>query len=218
LGHSHNETPSHTAQGISCYGKGFFKEAVGHLLKGAEFCERINIPLWDSFARYSLGDSYFDMGEYQESQNYYNEAASILDQANLFPSFSNLCKIGSARAMIMHNKKDINLESVYSYHEKKKYRLFDGCMARYIGEILLNIDDQHISEAEIWIKKAIEADESNCMMLHLGRDYALYAELFKRKTDLSKAKENLGKAIEILKDCSADGWVEKYEKELALLS
>ncbi len=28
---------------------------------------------------------------------------------------------------------------------------------------------------------------------------------------------NLGKAIEILKECGADGWVEKYEKELALL-
>ena len=153
-GDIYSKAPSHTAQGISYYGKGFFKEAVGHLLKGAEFCERIIIPLWDSFARYSLGDSYFDMGEYQESQNYYNEAASILDQANLFPSFSNLCKIGSARAMIMHNKKDINLESVYGYHEKKKYRLFDGCMARYIGEILLNIDDQHLSEAEAWINKA----------------------------------------------------------------
>jgi len=55
------------------------------------------------------------------------------------------------------------------------------------------------------------------MRWHLGRNYALYAELFKRKGDLSKAKENLNKAIEILKECSADGWVEKYKKELASL-
>ena len=97
-------------------------------------------------------------------------------------------------------------------------RLYDGWMARYIGEILLNIDDQHMSEAEEWIKKAIEADRRNGMMWHLGRDYALYAELFKRKSDLSKAKANSNKAIEIMKECSADGWVEKYEKELAALS
>jgi len=32
------------------------------------------------------------------------------------------------------------------------------------------------------------------------------------------AKENLNKAIEILKECGADGWVEKYEKELAAIS
>ena len=45
----------------------------------------------------------------------------------------------------------------------------------------------------------------------------LYAELFKRKGDQPKAKENLEKAIEVLTDCGADGWVEKYEKELAAL-
>jgi len=68
-----------------------------------------------------------------------------------------------------------------------------------------------------WIKKAIEADIRNDTGWHLGRDYALYAELFKRKGDQTKTKENLGKAIEIMKECGADGWVEKYEKELAAL-
>jgi len=37
------------------------------------------------------------------------------------------------------------------------------------------------------------------------------------KRDGLKARENLGKAIEILKECGADGWVEKFEKELAVL-
>ena len=55
-------------------------------------------------------------------------------------------------------------------------------------------------------------------MVELGMNYAFYAELFKRKGDQSKAKENLNKAIEIMKECGADGWVEKYEKELAALS
>ena len=56
------------------------------------------------------------------------------------------------------------------------------------------------------------------MMFALGQDYALYADLFNRKGDQSKAKENLNKAIDILKECGADGWVAKYEKELAALS
>jgi hypothetical protein len=54
------------------------------------------------------------------------------------------------------------------------------------------------------------------MRWNLARDYALYSELFKRKGDLPKARENLGKAIDIFKECGADGWVEKYERELAL--
>jgi hypothetical protein len=55
-------------------------------------------------------------------------------------------------------------------------------------------------------------------MWNLALDYAVYAELFKRKGDQSKAKENLNKAIEIFKECGADGWVERYEKELVSLS
>ena len=86
-----------------------------------------------------------------------------------------------------------------------------------IGKILLNIDDQHISESEDWIRKAIETNQKYGMMWQLAKDYTLYAELFKRKGDLSKARENLSKAIEIFKECGADGWVEKYEKELATL-
>jgi hypothetical protein len=91
-------------------------------------------------------------------------------------------------------------------------------MLRYIGEILLNIDDQHVSEVQEWIKKAIESDIRNDMRWNLGRDYALYAELFKRKGNQPKIRENLGRAIEILRECGADGWVEKYDKELATLS
>jgi hypothetical protein len=59
------------------------------------------------------------------------------------------------------------------------------------------MDDQHMTEAENWANKAIEADTRNGMMWYLGRDYALYAEIFKRKGERAKAKENFGKAIEI---------------------
>jgi hypothetical protein len=52
-------------------------------------------------------------------------------------------------------------------------------------------------------------------MFYLASDYVLSSELFKRKEDFPKVKENLTKAIEIFSECGADGWVEKYEKELA---
>ena len=48
-------------------------------------------------------------------------------------------------------------------------------------------------------------------MWQLGMDFALYADLFKRKGDKSKAKEKLARGIDILKECGADGWVDKYE-------
>jgi uncharacterized phosphosugar-binding protein len=118
----------------------------------------------------------------------------------------------------MNKGKDIDLESLYIYFRNNKVKILEGWFQRYIGEILLNIDDQHISEAEHWIRNAIEADQRNRMMFSLGKDYALYAELFKRKGDRLKTQENLGKAMEIFKECGADGWVEKYERELVALS
>ena len=53
------------------------------------------------------------------------------------------------------------------------------------------------------------------MMFDLGRAHALYAELLKRKGDLPGAKEKLNKAIEIYKECGADGWLKKAQEALA---
>jgi len=83
-------------------------------------------------------------------------------------------------------------------------------------EKILFVDDKHYAEAEHWILKAIEADQRNGTRFHLGRDYALYSKLHKRKGD-SSPRNNLGKSIEILEECGADGWVEKYESELATM-
>ena len=56
------------------------------------------------------------------------------------------------------------------------------------------------------------------MMFHLGLDHALYGEYFKRQAERTKAQEQFGKAVDTLRKCGADGWVEKYQKELAALS
>jgi tetratricopeptide (TPR) repeat protein len=117
----------------------------------------------------------------------------------------------------MNDEKNIDLESVYKYGDESKIKLYDGMMARYISEIIFQVDDQQMSEAENWIKKAIETDKRNGTIWNLGRDYAHYAELFKRKGDQPKAREKLNKAIEIFKECGADGWVKKTEDEMAAL-
>ena len=123
-----------------------------------------------------------------------------------------------ARAKTLNNEKDFDLESLYGYAHENKVNLYDGWISRYIGEILLQMDDNHLSEAEHWLNRALNADRKNGVMFHLGNDYTSHAALSKRKGDLAKAKESLNKAIEILKECGAEGWVEKYEKELAAIS
>ncbi|MCK4815242.1 hypothetical protein KA005_05695, partial [bacterium] len=208
---------SYTCYGVSCYGKGLLDEATKHLLMSIDLCEKINFYLWNSIAHCYLGKIYFENGDYEKSNDYYDKTIWLIENNKLLSSWLNFNKIALARAKVANNEKDINLKSLYDYVYDNKANIYEGWMARYIAEILLNVDDQHMPEAADWIKKAIEADTRNDMRFNLGRDYALYAELFKRKGDQSKAKENLGKAIEILRECGADGWVVKYEKELALL-
>ena len=94
---------------------------------------------------------------------------------------------------------------------------WQGSAAHAMGVIFLNIDDARMDVADVWIKKAIEKDGHYRMPWYLAKDYALYAEFFRKKGDLSQAKEKLQTAIAIFRECGADGWVKKYDEELIRL-
>jgi hypothetical protein len=113
---------------------------------------------------------------------------------------------------------DVNLEFLRTLYGRNRVKAVDGWICRFLGEILLNLGGSHVVEAEHWIQKAIEADEKNGMRFHLGRDYTLYADLLSRQGDRERVQAKLGKAIEILKECGADGFVRKYEAEMAKLA
>jgi class 3 adenylate cyclase/tetratricopeptide (TPR) repeat protein len=216
-GDIYSKAVAYSMHGVSCYGKGLLEEAKKNLLKGLEFCERINLYSRNAGFRLHLGETYFEMGDFSRSKEHYEKGIWGIENIRLWPSWANLGKVGLARSKVLNKEKDVDLESLYAHSRNNKVKRLEGWFERYIGEILLNIDDQHISEAEHWIQKAIETDQRNRMMFNLGKDYALYTDLFKLKGDRLKARENLGKAIEIFKECGADGWVKKYEKELATL-
>jgi tetratricopeptide (TPR) repeat protein len=209
---------AHSGRGIACFGKGLFEEATKHLLEVLDLNEKINHFYMSPAGNQFLGDAYSEVGEYQTATGHYDKAIWLIEENNLMPSLAKLNKIALARAKVMNNEKDVDLELSYAYVSENKIKSFEGQMQKYIGEILLNIDDQHLSEAGVWLQKAIEADKRNGMIFSLGRDYALYGELFRKKGDMQRAKEKLGEAIDILTKCGADGWVKKYKREMASLA
>jgi class 3 adenylate cyclase/tetratricopeptide (TPR) repeat protein/ribosomal protein L40E len=209
----YSKTMVYTSHGTSCYGRGLLEEAKEILLKGIHFSEKINYLYLNATNNYFLGEIYSEIGDYQIAKSHYEKAVSVMEHARLLPSWVNLCKMALGTAKVMNREKDIHLESMYVYIAENKENMCEGCMRRYMGQILLNINDQRIPEAEDWIRQAIEADKRNGMMFHLGKDYALYSELFKRKGDQAKAEENLVKAIEIYRECGADGWATKAEEK-----
>ncbi|MFC1858215.1 adenylate/guanylate cyclase domain-containing protein [Thermodesulfobacteriota bacterium] len=208
---------AYTFHGRSCYGKGYLEEAEEHLLKAVDFSERVKQLLMVGYANEYLGETYFTMGQYEKSQRHYERAIFVFQHGSLYPSYVHYYKIAHAKAKVIGSENGIDLEFLYRLAHGMKIKLYESSVQRHISEILLNINDQYITEAEDWIKRAIETNKKYGMMWNLAQDYTLYAELFKRKGDPSKARENLNKAIEIFKECGADGWVNKYEKELASL-
>jgi hypothetical protein len=82
----------------------------------------------------------------------------------------------------------------------------------------LNSDDDHLTDSEVWIKKAIDADTQNGTRWQLASDHILYADWFKKKGDIQGATEQLTKAIDIFKECRADGWVTRTQESLAKLA
>jgi class 3 adenylate cyclase/tetratricopeptide (TPR) repeat protein len=205
------------SHGLSCYCKGLFDEALESLQKGLVFCEKINQSSWGSIASWWLGHLYTDLEDYERAQQCYEKGNSISDEYSLLPSWNSLALLSLARVKVLSHDHHINLNDQFERCRNIKIKSLEGWKARIVAEILLNTDAEHIPEAEEWIRKAIEADKRNGMSFHLGLDYALYADLLKRKGDPSKAREALVKSIKILKESGADGWVEKYEKELTEL-
>jgi class 3 adenylate cyclase/tetratricopeptide (TPR) repeat protein len=208
---------AYTAYGRNCVNKGNLEEAIDYLLKGIDISERLNFIENLYLSRIPLIIAHNEIGEYGKAKGHCDKLMVMAKRAGFGPSRINYIKTCIALTKVLDNKKDIDLESLYDYVEENKLKLIQISMRRDIGEILLNLGDEHLSETEDWLKKAIEASKRSGVMWYVGMGYALYADFFKCKGEKSKVKESLGKAIEILKKCGADGWVKKYEKELAEL-
>jgi class 3 adenylate cyclase/tetratricopeptide (TPR) repeat protein len=214
-GDIYSKAMAYVSHGISCYYKGLLEEAEQYLTPGINLTEKINMFSHNALAHQWLGHVYFDLGKYQRAQDHYSTAIYVREHSRQFPSSANLNRTALMRAKLLSGEKDINLELMYRYVRENRVRIYEGCMARYIGDILLHLDEGDLTAAEDWIGKAIEADNRNGMRCDLGRDYTLYGEFFKRKGESSKAKEFLEKAIGIFKECGADGWVRKTEESLS---
>lgn len=59
---------TYSAHGFSCFGKGMWEEAERHLLKGQEFCEKIDLHGWNAIAQGSLAELYMETGTIQKGK------------------------------------------------------------------------------------------------------------------------------------------------------
>jgi tetratricopeptide (TPR) repeat protein len=203
--------------GTVCYFKGKFDKAESSLTEGLALSEKTSVLMVASLAAFFFGNICCEKGDLKKAKGYYKKAIFPLKNGGINPSWVRLFKICTAKINLRENGTGIDINTLYNYSHTNKIKVWDGWFSRLIAEILMNMEGKYKSEAEDWIKGAIELDENRGLRWNLAKDYAVYSELFKKNGDSVKAKENINKAIGIFKECGADGWVEKYEKELAAL-
>ncbi len=218
-GDIYNKLVAHSSLGTCCLFKGFFKEAEKNLLEATNLYSKTGNVTWGAWGQFWLGELYFILRDIHKAQYFHNQA-TITTEGNkiILPSWSILNQIKILRCKAIQNSKEIYLDSLFEYAKQNKLQQVNGFIANNIAEILMNIDDQYIPKAENWINKAIKANKSAGLKWHLAGDYALYANFSIKMKNQLKAKKYLKKAIDLFKECGADGWVKKYKIELASLS
>jgi tetratricopeptide (TPR) repeat protein len=208
---------AYSIYGASCYQKGLFDEAKTHLLEWVSSYEKSAPIGWYMLSYAYLGSIYIDLGEYDDAVNCYKKIIPIMESGSYMPSIIKYFQSCLMRAKVLRHDQDIELSELFACYQNYKVTWCKGWTARNIGYILLNLDYDHLADAAVWIQSAIEADTKNGLRLQLANDYALYADWFKKKGDIQGAKEQLTKAIDIFRECYADGWVTRTEKVLAAI-
>ncbi len=212
--------PAYTNYGTIYYHKGYLDEAEKYLLEALVYHEKTSIASWGAYAAQFLGWTYYDMRDYDKAKKYRHYLISVAEDTRFMPSWLNCQKLWLKNHRVLNREPDIDihkLDELIKAHEKSRLAACESYGARCIGEIYLHLDDKHMAEADAWIKRAIEASTRYGTMWELARDHALCADWYKKKGDIQGAKEQLTRAIDIFKECGADGWVQRTEIALAEL-
>ncbi len=205
------------SHGMSCHGKGMIGAAVHHLKKGVGFSRRANLFVANTVAQNFLGEIEFQRGVYERARNHFREAVRLTEQARCFPSWRRLNEIGVVMAEVMLDGRVPDVEFLRECERQNKVRLYEGWIARFAAKALLGAGGSLLDSAEHWVDKAIDADRRNHMMLFLGQDFLLSAQLARRRGVTGKAKESLRQAVSLFAMCGAIGHRSSAEAELASL-
>jgi class 3 adenylate cyclase/tetratricopeptide (TPR) repeat protein len=206
---------SYMACGLSFFTKGLFSEAEENLRLAIEWGQKADFvgALFSDFLY--LGLIRFEDGRYHEAQECCDNLLALHDRINLWPSMARLAKLLKVAAGIKgHLNPGGNSVDEFELQEIRIKPLETGA-ALVMADIYLHRNKGRMDKAESWIKRAVETSEQNRMPWDLARAYALYGEFFQKKGDPTQAREKLNKAIDLMRSIGADGWVKRYEEDLA---
>ena len=204
-----------TCHGISCFFKGKFDKCEKKLRVGAELADRINLLSFNALANHWLGIVYQELRMHEKSLVHFKLAMSIREQSGLFPSSVLLSKIATILCQINQKPDGITFSEISRVVQKNRLKLYEGKFARYLAKIFSVSGIDKFDEAKDSILQAIRSHQRYQMLWDLGVDFFTYAEILKRMKMMTQSREMMGKAKVMFKQCGANGWVKKVDRELS---
>jgi tetratricopeptide (TPR) repeat protein len=171
---------------LAFFRKGLFPEVEENLTLAIEMTQKTDFVGFLLVGLVFSGGLHYAISQYQEAQECYDAALAVYERIRerirWRPSNARLTQILKVLAGV-RGRLNPTLDGLLNFDlQEIMIRSVQGRAARVMGEIYLYMDDAQMDEAETWIRRAIEADERNRMPWDLARDYALYAEFFKKRS------------------------------------
>jgi len=196
-------------------------EKIGNLV--LDFSIKTDQLLWVQSIYFMFITLYYETEDYLKVKVVSEKAVSFTEKRGILKSYSKLAKIFLFRVVRLESKNagkmDImDFEYLQTLYQEIRLPLHKGIGARIISEIYRDDNDPDWAEAERWLEKAMGHDTRFGNRFYFMLDLISYSRLFEKQNNLTQARKQMNKAIDIMKECGADGWVERYEKELGELN
>ena len=211
-GDSHTRGMAYASHGSVCFFKGDFERSRRFLTEAIDLCSKSGHVTWRAWAEFWLAHTYFFTQRYKEAIEFYTRTISTMNEMGQFHHWTPYHKLSLERAILADCGTISPGFDPATYRRENKFKVNEGIIESTIADILIKIDPKFIPEAEASVRAAIAADERNQTKWYLGQDYAVYSEVCRIKGDVPMARAHLMRAIEIFRECGADGWVEQVRK------
>jgi tetratricopeptide (TPR) repeat protein len=212
---AHTKAIACSSHGFVCFFKGDFSEAVHFLTEAIKLARKSGHDIWKIWAEFWLAYNFYLSENYKEAEHFFREAllTSKYRKDNPGPwGSSGTLGLQMSKAAGGEAERDF---SPSFYSSQKVIPLIEGLYKASIARTLIMSDPESWEETESLLNDAIAADEKYGTRWSLAQDHAALSELHIKRGDRSSARSHLNSAIEIMQECGADGWVEKYRAALS---
>jgi tetratricopeptide (TPR) repeat protein len=199
---------AYTCHGVSCFFKGHLPEAERNLRRGIYYSERINLLTYRALAHQWLGQTLYERGDYRSSQDHHHQASALREESGLFPSTVKLNQLAAIRSGFQQGDTQVDLKKLERLVKENKIKLYEGLMARYLGEIIDLLGGPTRAQGEDWIQRAVKIHRQYGMTWDLAQDFWSLSRLREKKGGERQARQYKEEALALFEKCRAEGWVQ----------